>query len=479
MPLMRVFTENDMCAVTSRLVFMGNWGRTDAFEPDYSILKDPEHHPTFMNALAAGKRFLINKDEFGHELCKRECDYDIFPDIASYKVVKPAFVLRDPIRIFDSWKRLGWLDAESLVSCCTKLGEMLDLASEDSFCLIYERLVQDPQREIKALCLWWDVPFWDHMLHFAKPFGTFLFNSDREQNIYCERNPEGLFTTVQSHSEIVPNIPSHRLLTRDEVEHVEDAVGKMYLRRWGARLREFRASLLSKAWFGFDLDDTLHEFRQASSVALSSVLSKVNEDHRISIDDMQKEYRLILAEKTATAFTDGRTSHEYRKERFQAVLDKFGILCTDHYLDALAQLYEAALARSLCLKCGAFSLLDNLQKLGKKIVIITEGPQDAQEWTLKILGISEKVDFLATTNHFRTSKIDGLLGKVLEHLHIAATDLVYIGDSWVRDMEPAIKESIYAVHYAEADNFSLDQYPIKINTLKKLNWIIEDVPAPL
>src|SRR5205085_8623199 len=96
--LMRVFAENDMCAVTSRLVFMGNWGRTDAFEPDYSIFKDPKHHPTVMLASAAGKRFLINKDELGHERRKHECDYDILPDVASYRAVKPAFLIRDPVR---------------------------------------------------------------------------------------------------------------------------------------------------------------------------------------------------------------------------------------------------------------------------------------------------------------------------------------------------------------------------------------------
>lgn len=124
-------------------------------------------------------------------------------------------------------------------------------------------------------------------------------------------------------------------------------------------------------------------------------------------------------------------------------------------------------------------MLGNLRKLGKKVVVITEGPQDAQEWTLEMLGIIEKVDLLATTNRFRTSNVHGLLGKVLEYLQIAATDLVYIGDSWVRDMEPAKREGIYAVHYAEADRSSFDRYPIKINSLKKLDLVAEDLLAPI
>jgi phosphoglycolate phosphatase-like HAD superfamily hydrolase len=98
-------------------------------------------------------------------------------------------------------------------------------------------------------------------------------------------------------------------------------------------------------------------------------------------------------------------------------------------LDELAHTYEAALEDSLELKCGALSLLTHIKAMGKKIVVITEGPQDAQEKTLEKLGLKDKIDFLATTNLFRVSKVDGLFSKVLEQLKIGASDMVYVGDS--------------------------------------------------
>lgn len=40
--------------------------------------------------------------------------------------------------------------------------------------------------------------------------------------------------------------------------------------------------------------------------------------------------------------------------------------------------YEATLMTSLELKCGALDLLSMVKDMGKKTVVITEGPQDAQ-----------------------------------------------------------------------------------------------------
>jgi putative hydrolase of the HAD superfamily len=275
----------------------------------------------------------------------------------------------------------------------------------------------------------------------------------------------------------MPNIQSHRLLTCEELGLVEDSIGKQYLQLWGPKLRDIQNILHSKDWFAFDLDDTLHDFRKASSTALLAVLSRINADHGTDIDEMQKLYRHILAEKTAAAFTDGRTSREYRKERFEALTQKIQLPCDDDYFNILADNYEAALSMALCLKCGALGLLTLLKNLGKKIAIITEGPEDAQVWTLRHLGIHNMVDFLATTNRFRTSKVEGLLRRVLEALGVSAKDLVYIGDSWTRDMEPAIEEKVYAIHYSEVDNISLDQVPVRVNTLKKVQFMLEAVPV--
>lgn len=470
---MRVFAENEACAVTSRLVFMGKPREDSGFMPNYSIFTDPQNHPA---ATAAGKGFLINKDELGHDLRKSECDYDIFPNVACYSNVRPAFLVRDPVRIFDSWKALGWNDIDSLKLCVAKLEKMLK-HNDCSFAIIYERLVQQPEAEVRMLCSWWGVPFEQEMLCFQKQFCDFVFQNERERSTYCEKNPEGLFDSVKAHLEIVSTIQSHQLLTPEELEVIEISMGKQYLQLWGSKFDEIHAILYSKFWFAFDLDDTLHDFRESSGTALLSVLTKISADHGTNIDEMQKLYRQILAEKTAAAFTDGRTSRDYRKERFEALTSKLQLPCDDEYSNSLADTYETNLATSLRLKSGASCLLTTLKKLGKKIAIVTEGPEDAQIRTLRQLGIHDQVDFLATTNRFRTSKVDGLLRRVLEAIGASANEVVCIGDSWPRDMEPAMAEKVFAVHFSERRNVSLDQVPVRVNTLLKVQWLLGVEPG--
>lgn len=134
------------------------------------------------------------------------------------------------------------------------------------------------------------------MLNFQKKSGDFFFHSDRERSTYSESHPQGLFDAVKSYPEIVSSIQSHQLLTCEELELVEDSMGKQYLELWGRKLGENRTILHSKDWFAFDLDDTLHDFRKASSTALLAVLSRIKEDHGTNIDEMQKPYRFILVD---------------------------------------------------------------------------------------------------------------------------------------------------------------------------------------
>ncbi|KAL8282645.1 hypothetical protein RB597_010059 [Gaeumannomyces tritici] len=236
--------------------------------------------------------------------------------------------------------------------------------------------------------------------------------------------------------------------------------------------QRLRAILLEKTWVGFDLDDTLHEFRRASSAATATVFSKITERHGVPAPALKEEYSKILRKGTANAFSDGKTSFDYRKERFSSLLEHFSLPHDTEFMDGLLTSYEATLVASLELKCGALSLLSTIKNLGKKIVVITEGPQDAQERTVEALGIAGYVDFLATTNRFGVSKVDGLFGKVLQHLGVGSGDIAYIGDSDERDMKPAMVDGIFSVHLAEAKNVSLISSPPRINTLKTLQMML-------
>ena len=88
----------------------------------------------------------------------------------------------------------------------------------------------------------------------------------------------------------------------------------------------------------------------------------------------------------------------------------------------------------LCiLKYGALSLFLHLKSLGKNIAVITEGPQDAQEWALSKLGLADKVKLLATTIFFRGLEGLGIVWKGVG-ASIKAEGMVYLGDSVERDV---------------------------------------------
>ncbi|KAK7216539.1 hypothetical protein V2G26_004542 [Clonostachys chloroleuca] len=245
-------------------------------------------------------------------------------------------------------------------------------------------------------------------------------------------------------------------------------------RAMGDELVRLQALLSEKSWFGFDLDDTLHEFRRASSAAVEAVLRAVSDRTGADLSLLKETHSQVLKEKTANAFSDGKTSFDYRRERFTAVLSRLSLPSDDEtFLTHLLQVYETTLTRSFELKAGALQMFETLKRLGKKIVVITEGPQDAQERTVEALGLAKHIDFLATTNRFRASKTDGMFGKVLEHLDISPGDIVFVGDNEERDVRMATAAGIFSIYYAEGLDASLTVDEPRINSLRKLQYLLE------
>lgn len=197
-------------------------------------------------------------------------------------------------------------------------------------------------------------------------------------------------------------------------------------------------AILAKKWFGFDLDDTLHDFRKASAQASLSVFNAIHNKYGIDIDSLKVTYQKILRISTANAFTDGRTSTDYRRERFTQLLQVHGVdgSIQNSHIDYLLEIYRSSLQSKLTLKKGVQQLLQTLQRLGKKVIVITEGPADAQEWTVGELGLSPYIDIVVTANKIGKSKVDGLFGGVLEKFGIAADEIVYYGDNEVRNTKP-------------------------------------------
>ncbi|QDS77883.1 hypothetical protein FKW77_000431 [Venturia effusa] len=511
--LMRIFAESSDCAVTSRLILMRNYGSDPLFSPDYTILCSPKSLPVFQAATAEKKKFLITKEELGNDRLKGECSYKVLPNLKAYRQVKPVILIRDPIHTFESWKNVGWCDVDSLVECYQNMYQMLLTSPHGSAqYLLYERLIHMPHAVIERVCNFWGVPYSEDLLQFTKPFGSFSFASERERTIYTEEKPLGLFANVEAHSSIVPNLPSHGLLTHEEVVTIESRVGREYMRLWNtsSEIEPIRKALKQATWFAFDLDDTLHGYRKASAHAMQAVLAQVSETQQIPLKDLETEYVKFQVNESIRTVSQGNTCGRFCHKTISAVLDTSRATRKEadpEFMEQLCHTFEKTYIEALELKPDIVVAFDHLQQMGKKIVVISESPPkgtsaeseeidvaNMESMTLRdrTLFLERNIDGLtklleskadvvfpkesstrdiAADNH--GEETGRLFPNLLRRLDIAAEDMVYIGDDHAQGLAPAMECGIFSINLAEHEGFNVFSTPVKINTVGKLIHMLE------
>lgn len=78
---------------------------------------------------------------------------------------------------------------------------------------------------------------------------------------------------------------------------------------------------------------------------------------RHSMPRLKDEYSRVLKERTAHTFSDGKTSLDYRRERFTPLPAHFSLPQDDQLMTQLLECYETTLMANLELKGGALELL--------------------------------------------------------------------------------------------------------------------------
>lgn len=112
---------------------------------------------------------------------------------------------------------------------------------------------------------------------------------------------------------------------------------------------------------------------------------------------------------------------------------------------------------------------------GQNVMVVTEGPADAQEWTVRELGIWPYIDVLVTLNEIGISKVDGLFGVVLKKYSIHPREMVYFGANEVRDVRPVQKEGVLAILYDQTqENHFKSPDTLSICSWDILQTILQD-----
>jgi putative hydrolase of the HAD superfamily len=203
-------------------------------------------------------------------------------------------------------------------------------------------------------------------------------------------------------------------------------------------------------WIAFDLDDTLHYFKRASRKASEAVFRDIEQGSAIGLDELGDVYDRILRDAQNQHFSQPRTSREYRAERFGALLSEFGQESGPR-LERWLDLYDSALGEALELRPGARQALTAAKQAGLSVMVISEGPHDAQTTTIERLRIAASIDLLVTSAGEQASKSDGLFEKALDRAGCTPHEVLYVGDSVDRDIAPASALGIASVYVGEDD----------------------------
>jgi len=198
-------------------------------------------------------------------------------------------------------------------------------------------------------------------------------------------------------------------------------------------------------YVSFDLDNTLYSYDTNSKEAVETVFSMLKREHDLSQSDLWASYvDFIQRIPGPLLFSDGRTSFEYRFERFNEILTTYGI--TDEELaKECVDIYSSTMLKDMKPFPEVLGVFERIQQ---KILVITDAPQDVQRTILSVLGIDGYVHRLYTPTTKGKIKEDGTLFlQALQDLDASPEDIIHFGDSYLRDIKGARSAGIKAVYY--------------------------------
>lgn len=218
----------------------------------------------------------------------------------------------------------------------------------------------------------------------------------------------------------------------------------------------------------FDLDDTLHDFKRVSGGAMVHVYEEIVKRYGLDKTRLRERYSELITQAEEHAFLDGRLSTDYRTERFRNLLQTFGIQ-DEGFVKELVGLYRKELENGLSLFPGFHSRLKDLQQK-YDLCIVTEGPVDAQQRTIEILGIKDYFKRIFISGELKKIKSTGELFKhAIKESGYSAQEIMLIGDSYKRDVLGGLRAGLKVVWLNRKNEKIADGDPKPHSQIKSLD----------
>lgn len=199
----------------------------------------------------------------------------------------------------------------------------------------------------------------------------------------------------------------------------------------------------------FDLDNTLHDFKGAAGAAIDAVYDSIIAEYGFDREALSGEYAKILARAEKDSFREGKTSYQYRTERFASLLGRFSV-SDETFIADLVREYGESFEKNLKPDKAVQETLRQLSGV-YGLCLITEGPLDAQIRTVSRLGIGGFFQRIFTSGEYGKIKETGDLFRVaLDALHLSPGKAVVVGDSVSKDIRGAKRAGIKSIQIETA-----------------------------
>lgn len=187
----------------------------------------------------------------------------------------------------------------------------------------------------------------------------------------------------------------------------------------------------------FDLDNTLYDYENVYRIAINEVFKLLIAEHpKLDLEELNSTYQYLKLQAEKLAFRENKTSLEYRKERLGALLMKFDIQEPD-LLDKIVQVYSDNFKKNLRSFPDVQEVLEYLFDR-YNLSVISEGPADMQDKTLKILELKKYYKYEFYSSETGLIKKDGSLFEfALKTTGVKSEHVIHIGDSQARDINGA------------------------------------------
>jgi putative hydrolase of the HAD superfamily len=229
---------------------------------------------------------------------------------------------------------------------------------------------------------------------------------------------------------------------------------------------------VSRRWIGFDLDGTLHDLSVAQVPANDAIFSRIHQSHGLATADLDRTYHGANADYLSPdAFSSGHDAKHHRTARMQALLEEFGVEDNDLAAEC-AEIYGAEIAASAVVFPDTLPMFERLKAEGFQIAIITERAHDSGLEMLECLNIDGFIDHLVTAGGERMTKPDGLIKRALGRMDCDASQTLYVGDKYDRDVVPAAEAGMVPVWFAP-DVANAPKDPPNLKIIQRLSQVLE------